>query len=160
MSAIREYSPREPKPLGGYATLTAAFNVLVVAYAVAHRRSRSGLPERIPVADVLLMSAGTYKLSRLLTKDKVTSFLRAPFTRYEGQGAPSEVSEEPRGSGLQRSIGELLVCPYCMAQWVGAGFIATYLSRPAVARAAAALFTIVAGADFLQQAWVGVDKAM
>jgi hypothetical protein len=160
MTSMRDYSPEEPKPLGGYAAITAVFNACLLAYALAQRRSSRKLPERIPLGDVLLLTAGTYKLSRLLAKDRVTSFLRAPFTRYKGEGAPSEVSEEPRGRGLQRSIGELLVCPYCMAQWVGSGFLATYLRRPSVARAAAALFTIVAGADFLQQAWPGVDKAV
>ena len=42
----------------------------------------------------------------------MTSFLRSPFTRYTGEAQPSEVSEEPRGRGLRRAVGELLVCPY------------------------------------------------
>ncbi len=43
-----------------------------------------------------------------MTKDWVTSFYRAPFTEYQGAAtAPSEVSEKPRGEGLQRSLGEL-----------------------------------------------------
>jgi len=87
------------------------------------------------------------------------SFLRAPFTRYVDESdRPSEVTEEPRGRGLQFSIGQLLVCPYCLSQWIGAGFLAAYLRQPRMARTAAALFAIVGGSDLLQQTWVAVDK--
>jgi hypothetical protein len=95
----------------------------------------------------------------LLTKDRVTSFARAPFTRYLGDAErPSEVSEEARGDGIQRSIGELVVCPYCISQWVGAGLLGVYARDPDLARAGALLLTIVAGSDFLHQAWAAVDK--
>jgi len=105
------------------------------------------------------MSVGTYKLSRLIAKDRITGFFRAPFTRYEGPSErPSEVSEQPRGSGLRRAIGELLVCPYCLSQWVGTGFIGLYLQAPRLARTVSSLFVIVAGSDVLQQAWIAVDK--
>ena len=87
------------------------------------------------------------------------SFLRAPFTRYvDASDRPSEVTEEPRGRGLQFSNEQLLVCPYCLSQWIGAGFLAAYLRQPRMARTAAALFAIVGGSDLLQQTWVAVDK--
>ena len=106
-----------------------------------------------------MLSIGTYKLSRLIAKDRITSFFRAPFTRFKGGSErPSEVSEEPRGEGLRRAIGELLVCPYCLGQWVGTAYLLTYLREPRVARTVASVFTIVAGSDLLQQAWVALDK--
>ena len=105
------------------------------------------------------MSIATYKLSRLIAKDRITSFIRRPFTRYIGESErPSEVTEEARGTGLQRAIGELLICPYCLGQWVGTGLLAVYLRDPRLARTAGALFTVVSGSDLLQQAWVAVDK--
>ena len=56
----------------------------------------------------------------------MTSFLRAPFTRFqESSGQGEVVEEEPCGHGLRLAVGELLVCPYCLAQWV-----ATALTRP------------------------------
>jgi hypothetical protein len=107
----------------------------------------------------VLLSIGTYKLSRLIAKDRIMAFMRAPFTRLQGESdRPGEVSEEPRGEGLQHAIGELLVCPYCLGQWVGTGLLATYLRDPRVARTVAAAFTIVAGSDLLQETWVAVDK--
>jgi Protein of unknown function (DUF1360) len=156
---FRAYSPDEPKALGGHAVLTVVFNGLVAAFAAAQRRSGRGLPERFPPGDLFLLSVGTYKLSRLIAKDRITSFVRAPFTRFNGESdRPGEVLEEPRGSGLQRAVGELLVCPYCLGQWVGTGLLAAYLREPRVARTVAAAFAIVAGADLLQEAWVAVDK--
>jgi len=158
MSTSSQYTPGKRKPLGGYALLTLVFNAAVATFALARSRSSRPLPERIPLSDMTLLSLGTFKLSRLISKDKVTSFLRAPFTRYEGPAGPSEVSERPRGQGVQQAVGELLVCPYCIGQWVGTGFLAAYLWRPRAVRAVASVLAIVAGADYLQQAWSAVDK--
>ena len=158
MRTIDSYSPEDPKPLGGYAVLVLVFNALVASVGVAWLRSRRRLPDHIPASDVALLSVGTFKLSRLIAKDKVTSTVRAPFTRYEGEGGPSEVSEEPRGSGLRKAIGQLLVCPYCVGQWVATGLLAAYLWRPRLIRTASSSLAIVTAADFLQQAWSAVDK--
>jgi hypothetical protein len=155
---MSEYSPHEHKPLLGYAALTSAFNGAVAAYVVAHRRSGRELPDRLPLGDFVLMAAGTQKLSRLITKDRVTSFLRSPFTRYTGEGGPSEVEEEPRGTGLQLAIGELLVCPYCIGQWVAAGFVGGYVADPKATRTVASVFAVLGASDFLQQAWLALDK--
>ncbi len=144
---------------GGHAVLTLVFNGSVAAFALAQKRSGRGLPERLPTGDLLVLSVGTYKLSRLIAKDRIMSFARAPFTRFEGESErPGEVLEEPRGEGLQHAIGELLVCPYCLGQWVATAFLATYIREPRLARTVAATFAIVAGSDMLQEAWVAVDK--
>ncbi|MBV9006570.1 MAG: DUF1360 domain-containing protein [Solirubrobacterales bacterium] len=151
------YSP-DKKPLGGYAALTAAFNAAAVGYVVAHRRSRRKLPGALPFGDFALMALGTQKLSRLIAKDRVTSFARSPFTRYTGEAGPGEVSEEPRGSGLQRAVGELLVCPHCVGQWVAAGIVGSYLISPDATRMFAGVFAIVSTSDFLQQLWVALES--
>jgi hypothetical protein len=153
------YSPDKDVALGGHAALVCLYNGAVVAFALAQRRSERGLPERIPAGDLALLSIGTYKVSRLIAKDRIMSFARAPFTRLEGESdRPGEVTEEPRGKGLQHAIGELLVCPYCLGQWVGTALFAAYLREPALARTVAAAFTIISGSDLLQEAWVAVDK--
>jgi hypothetical protein len=153
------YSPDKPVAMSGHAVLTAVYNGSVAALLLAQRRSGQPLPERVPAGDLVLLSVGTYKLSRLIAKDRIMSFMRAPFTRLQGESErPGELSEEPRGSGLQHAIGELLVCPYCLGQWVGTGFLATYIREPRVARTVAAAFAIVAGSDLLQETWVAVDK--
>jgi hypothetical protein len=108
---------------------------------------------------VALIGLGTHKLSRLLARDRVTSALRAPFTKYEGKGGPAQVEEKPRGTGLRRAVGELLVCPYCLDQWIAAAFVNGLVFAPRATRLVASTFAAVALADFLQMAYkAGEDK--
>src|SRR5947209_15907357 len=118
------YAPGEEKPLGGYAVLMAAFTSLAAAFAAWFRRSGRELPDRMDGRDLALVTVASHRASRLIAKDKVTSAIRAPFAEYEGPGGPSEVSERPRGRGLRRVIGELLVCPYCLGLWTSAAITA------------------------------------
>ncbi len=100
---------RQPRPLAAYAGLTGLYNALFAGSLLAARRRDRPLPERIALGDIVLLGVATHKLSRLLTKDWVTSFYRAPFVEYQGAGtAPGEVSEKPRGEGLRRALGELV----------------------------------------------------
>jgi hypothetical protein len=159
MDSATGYSPGEHKPLGGYAILLLVFHGLVAALGAVLLRSRKRLPETIPPGDIALLSIATFKLSRIITKDKVTAAVRAPFTRYEGDAGPAEVSESVRGTGLRRAVGELLACPYCIGQWVATGLLAVYIWHPRVGRTTGSLFAVATGADYLQQAWVAVDRA-
>jgi Protein of unknown function (DUF1360) len=146
----------EHRPLAGYALLTGAYNAALAA-TLAGARER--LPERLGVRDLALLGAATYKASRLISKDEVTSFARAPFTRYEGSGKPGEVEERARGRGLRLAVGELLVCPFCVGQWVALGFVAGLLYAPRPTRAVASVFTVRAAADFLQVAYKAASDA-
>lgn len=140
------------RPLTSYLVLTGAFNGLVAAGLVA--ASRAGrLPDRIGPGDLALGAVATYKLSRLVAKDRVTAGLRAPFTRFQEDSGHGEVEEAARGTGLRRAVGELLVCPNCLAQWVAAGFTAGFVAAPRPTRVVAAMFTVYAGADVLQLAY-------
>src|SRR3954451_13287907 len=116
------YAPGEQRPLAAYAGLTTAFGLAVGGALAAAGAAGRELPERLAPSDVVLAGLATQKLSRLISKDKVTSFLRAPFVRFEESAGHGELSEEPRGHGLRYAIGELLACPYCISQWVAAGF--------------------------------------
>lgn len=139
------------RPLGGYLILTAAFNALATAGVVA--ASRAGrLPDRVSAGDIALGAVATYKLSRLIARDRVTSGLRAPFTRFQDDAGHGEVDEAARGTGLRLAIGELLVCPNCIGQWIAGGFAAGLVAAPRATRAVAAMFAIHAGADALQLA--------
>lgn len=155
---LEAYSPEEHKPLRGYAVLSLSFEAAVAAYVAAYRRSGHELPERLSAADLALLAAATHKLSRLIAKERVTSYIRAPFTRYTGEAGPAEVSEEPRGTGLQLAIGELLVCPFCVGMWVAGGFLGSYLRRPKETRWAATLFALLAASDVLQLAYVAAEE--
>jgi hypothetical protein len=137
------------RPLGGYLALVGAFNGLVAAGVVAAGRA-GRLPEAVRASDLVLGAIATYKLSRLVSRDRVTSALRAPFTRFQGDAGHGEVDEEARGTGLRLAAGELLVCPACLGQWVAGAFTAGFIGAPRATRAVATMFTIHAGADALQ----------
>ena len=137
------------RPFGGYAALVGAFNLSIAAFLLAAER-RGRLPERYPLGDLALLSAGTFKLSRLIAKDRVTSVLRGPFTTFQDDVGHGEVDEAARGRGLRRAVGELLVCDYCLGQWVAAAYLAGYAVAPRPTRAVAALFTVYGAADVLK----------
>jgi hypothetical protein len=140
-------SPTVERPTRSYVLLTTLFNAVFAGVLVAARRR---LPLRLSPTDLGLLAVATFKLSRLVTKDRVTAGVRAPFTQYEGEGGPAEVEESPRGHGLRRAIGELIACPYCLGQWISAGFVGGMLLAPRVTRTVAAMLAIVAGQDVLQ----------
>jgi hypothetical protein len=149
--------PEERPPLGTYGLLAAVFNASFAALLVrAHRSGR--IPERIAASDLLLVGTAAHKLSRLITKDKVTAFARAPFTEYQGSGGPGELDERPRGSGLRRGIGELLACPYCIGLWVVAALHGGLLFAPRATRLVASTFTGLTISDFLQIAYKAAEE--
>ncbi len=144
----------EDRPLGGYAITMSIYGVLTGAFAAWFAASGRRLPERVEPYDLALMTIATHKSSRLITKDKILEPVRAPFTTFEGDApAPAEVSERAKGSGLQRSIGELLTCPYCLSVWIATAFAAGYTVAPRLTRRVAAVFTAIFGSDVLQLAY-------
>ncbi|HVL82702.1 MAG TPA: DUF1360 domain-containing protein [Pseudonocardia sp.] len=154
------YSEGEDRPLGGYAAVMALFAAFVAGAAGLAALQGRRLPPGLGPYDVLLIAAGTHKLSRTITKDAVTSPLRAPFTRYSGAGGPAEVMEEVRSaSGWRHSIGELLSCPFCLDMWIATGFAIGLVFAPRLTRVVAGTFTALTGADFLQLAYAKAQQS-
>jgi hypothetical protein len=143
----------EDRPLGAYAVLIAVFQVLIGTEVASARRKGASLPERLSVQDIVLLGVATHKLSRLFTKDMVTSVLRAPFTTFEGNAGDGEVQEGARGTGLQHALGELLTCPFCFGQWVLAALAYGLVTRPRPTRFLAGLCASLSLADFLHAAY-------
>ena len=105
------YKGGEEMPLAGYAALLGIYNAAFLALLLAAQNSEDGLPERIGFTDLLLLGAATHKLSRVISKDRVTSPLRAPFTEYVEPAGQSEIKEKVRGTGMRRAVGDLITCP-------------------------------------------------
>src|SRR5208282_657631 len=85
------YSDGQERPLGGYLGAMAAYGTAVGALAGVTRLTRHEVPDGLSVRDVILGAVATHKLSRLVTKDPVTSPLRAPFTVYRDTEGPAEL---------------------------------------------------------------------
>jgi Protein of unknown function (DUF1360) len=150
--------PDERPPFASYAAFAAVFNAGMAAALLAARRSGRELPQRIGAGDLVLAGTASHKLSRLLAKDKVTAFARAPFTEYQAKGGPAEVEEKPRGTGLRRAAGELAVCPYCLGLWASGGFHVGLLFAPRVTRFTASVLSALTISDFLQVAYKAAEE--
>jgi hypothetical protein len=155
-SELAGYSDEE-QPFEGYALLTGVFGTaLGLTLLTAGRRKH--LPERIGLGDVAGMALTTHKVARLVTKDAVTSFVRAPFVRLEEKSGTNSLEETPRGRGLRRSLGELLSCPECTGQWVACGVLAGLLHAPRPTRAVMSLYSALTAADLLQFVYAGLKR--
>lgn len=154
----QEYANGEERPLGGYLTVLSMYSAGTVGLAALLKRLGRPAP-RLSPWDVAQLTVATHKISRMVSKDPITSPIRAPFTTYEGVSAPSELAEQVRGHGAKHSVGELLTCPMCLAQWVATTLCFGLVAAPGPTRAVLSTFTAVAGSDFLQHAYVRLQQA-
>jgi hypothetical protein len=158
---VRHHPPSQARrsgtPMRGYAVLMSVYSALTATLLYRAKRE-DRIPERPRADDILLTAIATQRVSRLITKDRVTTVVRAPFTTYQGEGGPAEVEEAARGTGLRRAIGELLVCPFCIAQWTATAFSMGILFAPRVTRFVAGVFATVGLADTLQLVYKGSER--
>ncbi len=157
-SAYATYSPDSEVPLRGYAVLAGLYGAGLGLFVLYTRAQGRRLPDKLPPWDVLLLGAATYKAARLISKDKITSVVRAPFTRRKEATSASEVADEPRGHGLRLAVGELLACPFCLSAWVAGGLTCGYLTAPRITRTIAGGLTAMTIADWLQYAWSATQQ--
>src|SRR6266550_1762031 len=163
--SIEEYGAKtsekeecEEQLLTEYATLLG-FYLTSVAVLTGIAAEQKRLPRKFSVLDLALLGIATHKLSRITAKDRITGILRAPFVSYVRSAGAGEVEEEPRGRGIQRGIGHLVSCPYCMAPWCATALAFSLLFAPRATRFFAGILASVAASDFLQRAYLAAkDK--
>jgi len=149
------YAPEsERPPLGARLALSSGFVAAFTTFLIVQRRSGRGLPERIEARDLALLSGASFKLGRLIAKEKVSAPIRAPFTEYQGKAeGPGEVDERPRGKGPRAAVGELLTCPYCLGMWIVSALTAGLMTAPRETRLVASILSALGVSDFLQVAY-------
>jgi hypothetical protein len=143
--------------LAEYAALLA-FYIASVAVLTGAAIEQKRLPKRFSVLDLALLGIATHKLSRIIAKDRITGILRAPFVSYIRSAGAGEVEEEPRGRGIQRGIGNLISCPYCMGPWCATALAFGFVFAPRVTRFFAGILASVAASDFLQRAYLAAKE--
>ncbi|RKR87977.1 uncharacterized protein DUF1360 [Micromonospora pisi] len=155
------YAPHEHRPLGGYLVALGAYGGVIAGLTGVVRATGRPVPHAPSNSDIVLLGIATHKLSRLLSKDAVTSPLRAPFTSYDRPTGNGEVMEQVRdqGSGTRHAIGELLSCPFCLAVWVATGLTGGLVLAPRLTRLVATALTAIAASDFLQLAYASAQQA-
>jgi hypothetical protein len=157
---LNGYAPDRDIPVRSYAVLMSVFLSLATAFAAWFRASRRTMPDRIDGKDLALVTVASHKASRMIAKDRVATPIRAPFTRYDAEAGPAEVSEQPRGNGARRAIGELLVCPYCLGMWTSAAFVAGLLVVPRFTRWVASVLVAFFGSELLQIAYKKAEDTL
>src|SRR5436189_2427742 len=120
----------ERPPYRSYAAIMATFTGGLAAAGTLARVLRRD-PQCHTALDFLVLGAASFKASRTLSHDEVTSFIREPFVR--GQAHSGE-GEEPVEGGMEQAIGELVTCSRCAGTWVAAGLAATQILAPRFGR--------------------------
>jgi Protein of unknown function (DUF1360) len=125
-----------------YAVLTSLYGALLGGTAVSARR-------RPPVAyaEVPVLAAATFALSKLIVHEKVESWMRRPFVDEQ----PDQ--RRPKGRRLRYAVGELLTCTRCTGAWSALGVVALRLHAPATGRTVATVLAASAGNDMLHAAF-------
>lgn len=147
------YSEDDNAQLASYGALAGIFNLIFAVFLLASRGLGRPLPERIEAKDIVLLGMATHKLSLVASQDAVASPLRAPFTELKEKESPKKIEEKPRGTGLQRSVGELLTCKFCLSVWLASFFTYGLVLVPRATRLVAAIFAVVTISDHLHQAY-------
>ena len=142
--------------MGAYLALIGLFQLVFALFLLLTRGSDRSIPQRVRLGDIILFGVATHKLSYLVSNDAVTSPIRAPFTEFREMQSPSNVEEQARGKGLRRAVGELLICVFCLGQWIAAFFAYGLVFVPAVTRFVASIFAMLTLSDFLHQAYMKI----
>lgn len=147
----------DDRPLAAYTGLLSTYALATGTMAVLGRRR---LPGTLAPADLALGSVATFKLARTLTKEPITSPLRAPFARFEHPQGPGEIHEDVRGRGWRHAVGELLTCPFCVAQWTATALVAGMTVFPRATRTFMSILAMVTAADVLQFAYAQIEQSV
>jgi hypothetical protein len=141
-------TPTEPRH---YAAVTAGYGALVGAVAlVASRRGDDPAPSE--PAELLLYGAATAGLARVLGKEKVSAWVRAPFVHE-----PADGDRTPKGRGFRYAVGELLTCTRCLGSWSALTLVGLRAVAPRPAKVAASVLALSAANNVLQAAMTGVQ---
>jgi Protein of unknown function (DUF1360) len=134
----------EERPLPEYAALAGTFSAVLAGFLLS---AGPRLPERISLTDTARIGLASYKLGRLIAKDPVASFVRAPVTEDPD-------ATEPKREGAARALGELVTCPYCIGVWIASGLAYSLVLFPRQTRLVTTIFGGQAVADFLNAGFV------
>jgi hypothetical protein len=137
--------------LYGYFMLTHL--ALWLLFFVAMRLAGRPWPAAIPGIDLLLLFLATFRLTELVTEEKIARAIRAPFcepvTLTDPDGTERE-DEVPAGTGVRRCIGEMILCPWCAGIWIATLLTFFWLLAPGIARAVLLAFGVAAGGLIFQ----------
>jgi len=156
--AMREHASATPgrrPPYRAYAGIMSAF-VGLLGLAGMGARALGREPRQDAALDLAVLSMATFKAARTISRDNVTSFIRAPFVEGDAGG---ENDEEPlETGGLQQAIGELVTCSRCVGAWAAAGLATTQILAPRFGRLLTWTLAAAGVNDVLQAGFVALTS--
>ena len=136
----------EQPPYRAYATIVGTFVAgLGAVGGLAALRDRPAQP--YSAIDLAMLGLATFKASRTVARDKVTSFVREPFV--EGEAYDGEDERPTRETELKQALGELVTCTRCIGTWIGAGLASAQVLAPRTGRLLTTVLAAGAVNDFL-----------
>jgi hypothetical protein len=139
-------TPHEQPPYRAYATIVGTFVASLGAVSgLAALRNRPS--DEISPTDLALLGLATFKASRTVSRDKVTSFVREPFV--EGEAYDGEDEKPTHDSEMKQALGELVTCTRCIGTWLGAGLASMQILTPRTGRLLTTVLAAGALNDFL-----------
>lgn len=145
----------EQVPYRAYALITGAFaGGLVAAGSLARLLGRD--PRDHTWLDLAALSVATFKASRTITRDEVTSFIREPFV--DGNAHAGEDEQPVQTGGMEQAIGELVTCSRCVGTWAAAGLATTQILAPRAGRLLTWTLAVAGINDFLQAGFAALTN--
>ena len=142
-------------PYEAYAAIVGTFaGGLVAAGALARMLDRD--PRDHTALDLVTLAAASFKASRTLARDEVTSFVRTPFV--EGQAHEGEDEKPVQTGGFEQAIGELVTCSRCVGTWAAAALATTQILAPRFGRLLTWTLSAAGINDFLQAGFVALTN--
>jgi hypothetical protein len=112
-------------------------------------------PDEHRPVDLVMLGLATFKASRTVARDEVTSFIREPFV----EGEAHEGGEDPIETGdMRQAIGELVTCSRCIGTWVAAGLTTTQVIAPRFGRLLTWSLAAAGANDYLQAAFAALTS--
>lgn len=136
----------EQPPYRAYAAIVGTFLTgLGAVTGLAAMRKQP--PQEYKAIDLALLGLATFKASRTVARDKVTSFVRDPFV--EGEAYDGEDEKPTQDGEMKRAIGELVTCTRCIGTWLGAALASLTILTPRIGRLLTTILAAGAVNDWL-----------
>lgn len=141
-------------PYAAYAGIMTTFvGGLAAAGGIAKLLRRD--PREHSALDLAVLALASFKASRTISHDEVTSFMREPFV----EGTAKEGGEDPIESGdLRQAVGELVTCSRCIGTWVAAGLAGTQILAPQFGRLLTWTLATAGANDWLQAGFAALTN--
>lgn len=90
----------------------------------------------ISFMELIVLALASFRLTRLVVYDKITNFIRKPFSEEMeeiNEHGEIEIYIVPKKGGFRGIIGELLSCYWCTGVWSSIFLIILYWQFPLIA---------------------------